>query len=463
MFRFFMRLLRPRAQVITAQAGLSATIFCSLPPCPCAKGFSLLSLAERSHTTIITLLVLCSLTTYSQKTLSYTDKTYEWQIKTVQLYPNIGNPRDYLQPSIVPLEHQMLQLEFDDIQDNRNSYYVKLIHCNFDWTKSTLADLDFLENYNENPITDYTFSINTHARYIHYRYQVPPVKWPGNYLLIVYRDGEVSDLILSKRFMVYANQVVIIKDTQFAGSGTLQRGKQQFNFDVEYGSMEIINPMDNVHVVMRQNYRWDNAKFNPTPNNVNEAVHRLEYRFFDTAQQFDGGNEFRWADFRSLQAPGANTSKINKLVKPYELYLATDAPRTDQFYAQYPDLNGNYLIENLDVGDAPLTGNYLYVNFLLKIPEATEPVYVVGAFNNYQRTDENKMHYNSAGFYESRQFIKQGLYNYQYVTDSKKENTSLEGNHFETENFYEVFVYSRPFRPNADLLVGYYFLQMNQR
>jgi Domain of unknown function (DUF5103) len=440
MIRFFIRLLRPHAPAFTAKAR-----------------------HRFNEVTIITLLGLCSISSYSQKKLSYTDKTYEWQIKTVQLYPNLGGTRDYMQPAIVPLGQQNLMLEFDDIQDNRNSYSVKLIHCNYDWTKSTLADLDFLDNYNENPITDYAFSINTHARYIHYRYQVPPVKWPGNYLLIAYRDGEVSDVILSKRFMVYANQLAVTKDTQFAGSGTLQRGKQQINFDVDYSSMEILNPMDNVHVVMRQNYRWDNAKFNPTPNAVNEAAHRLEYRFFDAAQQFDGDNEFRWADFRSLQAPGANTSKINRLVKPYELYLATDAPRTDQFYAQYPDLNGNYLIENLDVGEATLTGNYLYVNFLLKMPQTTDHVYLVGAFNNYQRTEENLMQYNAGGFYESRQFIKQGLYNYQYITDSKKENSSLEGNHFETENFYEVFVYSRPFRPNADLLVGYYFLQMNAR
>ncbi|MFN7434982.1 MAG: type IX secretion system plug protein domain-containing protein [Bacteroidota bacterium] len=400
---------------------------------------------------------------YSQKTLSLDDRSYEWQIKTVQLYPNLGGPRDYLQPAVVPLERQNLVLEFDDIQDHRNNYYVKLIHCNFDWSKSQLSDLDFFDSFNENPINEYAFSNNTHARYIHYRFVVPPVKLPGNYVLIVYRDGEQSDLILSRRMMVFANQVAINKDTQFAGTGTLQRDKQVFNFDVDYSAMQIINPADNVHVVMRQNFRWDNAKINVAPNYVNEASSRLEYRFLDAANQFDGGNEFRWADFRSLQAPGANTARINRLVKPYELYLATDAPRSDQFYAQYPDLNGMYVIENLDVGEGVLTGDYVYTNFTLKMPQTADLVYMVGAFNNYQRNEDNLMHYNAGGYYESRQFIKQGLYNYQYVVDSKKGANGLEGNHFETENVYEVLVYQRPFRPNADLLVGYYLIPLNGR
>jgi hypothetical protein len=191
----------------------------------------------------------------------------------------------------------------------------------------------------------------------------------------------------------------------------------------------------------------------------------MEYRFFEADKQFDGGNEFRFVDFRSLNAPGQNTGKLNRAVKPHELYVATDGNRSNDVYSQYLDLDGNYLIENLDVGEANLTGDYLFVNFLLKSPKLpNEEIYVVGAFNNYQRTSENKMVYNDAGFYESRQFLKQGLYNYKYAVESNKGLTnSIEGSHFETENVYEVLIYNRPFRPNADLLLGYYLIPINPR
>jgi hypothetical protein len=410
------------------------------------------------------LLVLNPLSAYSQKTLSYTDKTYEPQIKTVRLYPNLGGGRDYLQPASAAIQQQNLVLEFDDLQENRNNYYVKLIHCNYDWTKSSLMDLDFSENYNENPILDYFYSINTHVRYVHYKFQVPPVKLPGNYLLMVYRE-DPAEVILSKRMMIYHNQITLTRDNQFAGSGNLQKGKQQFNFTVDYSDVEILNPLETVHVTIRQNQRWDNAQVNLQPNFIRDNLSKLEYRFLDADKQFDAGNEFRFVDFRSLISPGQNTGKINRSVRPYELYVALDASRGTEFYSQYLDLNGNYVIENLDMGDPALTANYLYVNFMLKSPPlANEEIFVVGAFNNYERMDENKMTYNGAGYYESRQFLKQGLYNYCYQVASRKGTpTSIEGNHFETENVYEVLIYQRPFRPNADLLLGYYLIPVNPR
>ncbi|MFN5549966.1 MAG: hypothetical protein ACK5BJ_12520, partial [Bacteroidota bacterium] len=64
----------------------------------------------------VVFLCLFPLVCSAQKTLSLDDRSYEWQIKTVQLYPNLGGPRDYLQPAVVPLERQNLVLEFDDIQ-----------------------------------------------------------------------------------------------------------------------------------------------------------------------------------------------------------------------------------------------------------------------------------------------------------------------------------------------------------
>lgn len=402
---------------------------------------------------------------FAQKELSLSDKIYEQQIKTVQLYPNIGGAQDFLQPSSTSIQQQNLLLEFDDLQDQRSNYYAKLIHCNYDWTKSQLMDLDFLDNYNEYPFTDYQLSSNTHVRYIHYRFQVPPVKLPGNYVLIVYRD-DINSLVLTRRMMIYDNQIALTKDDQFLGSGTLNREMQQFNFILDYGDIQILNPMETVHVNMRQNQRWDNAKFNIQPSFLRDDQSELEYKSLDDSRQFSGGNEFRFADFRSLTYPGQNTGRINKTARPYELYLAVDAPRDGGAYAQYKDLDGNYIIDNTDYGEPATTGNYLYVNFTLKAEtEYDGDVYVVGKFNDYQRVDENKMRYNtSTHVYESRQFVKQGWYDYQYLVDSKKNSPLIiEGSHYETENVYEITIYNRPFKPNADLLIGYYLVPVNPR
>ena len=66
--------------------------------------------------------------------------------------------------------------------------------------------------------------------------------------------------------------------------------------------------------------------------------------------------------------------------------------------------------------------------------------------------------------YTSRILLKQGWYDYQYVLKSRElPYYHFEGSHFETENYYEIFVYHRPYMPRADLLVGYLRLAKNPR
>ena len=60
--------------------------------------------------------------------------------------------------------------------------------------------------------------------------------------------------------------------------------------------------------------------------------------------------------------------------------------------------------------------------------------------------------------YEAELFLKQGYYNYQYVyiKDGKAQadETMLEGNHWETENDYSIYVYHRKIGTYYDQLVG---------
>lgn len=390
---------------------------------------------------------------------------YEEQVKTVMVYPmgttTIGN----LLPAACPLQQQSLLLAFDDIQETKNNYYARLIHCNYDWSKSSLMDLDFMTEYNEFPINDYQSSSNTHLPYFHYQFPLPRVKLPGNYLLIVYRDGDRSDLILSKRVVIYDNRVNVSSVNQLAGQSNLTASNQQINFLVHYRELGLINPYENIHVVIRQNQRWDNARMDVKPSFLREDISQLEYRFFDQDKQWAAGNEFRFVDFRSLNFPGQNTATINRRQKPFELNVYPDAPRTNQVYSQYRDLNGNYLIENLDTRE-PLNSQYLFVNFSLRTTRLDQAnLYLLGTFNQWQKTEENKLKYNpGTTSYEASIILKQGRYDYIYWLDSPTLPAHyFEGSHFETENLYEVLVYYTSLQPRADLLIGYYTVNVNAR
>ena len=66
------------------------------------------------------------------------------------------------------------------------------------------------------------------------------------------------------------------------------------------------------------------------------------------------------------------------------------------------------------------------------------------------------------GVYEATLFLKQGYYNYSYVSVDAKEKSAnrfsfdnTEGNYTNTENNYTVLVYYRAFGARADELIGY--------
>jgi hypothetical protein len=88
-------------------------------------------------------------------------------------------------------------------------------------------------------------------------------------------------------------------------------------------------------------------------------------------------------------------------------------------------------------------------------------VYVFGELTNYTPDESSRMIFNdSTGAYEKTLLLKQGYYNYSYVTlpDKKQEPVSYEsteGNYWGTENNYMVLVYYRPFGARADELIGY--------
>jgi len=64
----------------------------------------------------------------------------------------------------------------------------------------------------------------------------------------------------------------------------------------------------------------------------------------------------------------------------------------------------------------------------------------------------------SIGSYTCRILIKQGIYNYAFASESAT-NNSLEGNHAQTENQYEVLVYFKKPGQRNDSLVGYQKIQ----
>jgi Domain of unknown function (DUF5103) len=154
---------------------------------------------------------------------------------------------------------------------------------------------------------------------------------------------------------------------------------------------------------------------------------------------------------------------LDKGDETWDITLRGDIDRGREPYIFYPDLNGGYFIENRNFGPElnALTADYLDVHFTLgkKGELDDEDIYLFGAFTDWKIDERFKMTYSAQQqAYEGDVRLKQGFYNYRYVTVIKGfkqfEEASLEGNWFETENEYTALVYYRPFGARYDRIIG---------
>ena len=400
------------------------------------------------------------------------DFIYQENIKTILLYPaayNPDDPRRLIGPAVIPLDgDRPLTLEFDDMTADYRGFRAKLIHCNADWNKSVLNDIEFTYEYNDYPITEFKQSFSTKVPYYHYRFQIPRLKVSGNYVLVVYSERQ-RQVMFTRRFMVYENKVRIAAQARFSQGIREQRTDQQIDFSLDYKGYQVVAPQTDLKVVMRQNFRWDKAKSDFKPTNVRPFDSVLEYQFFNLENTFPGGNEFRYFDSRTLSARGFGVYELERLSEFTRLILSPDKPRAYGAYIQMDDLNGQYIVDQRESGMGSDEADYTPVVFTLKMPEiANAAVYVNGSFHLWLLDDLNRMNYNAdLQAYQAVILLKQGVVNYDYTVVQGSANQAdealIEGNFAATENDYDILVYNRPPAARADKLVGYRTVECNRR
>ncbi|WP_345073544.1 DUF5103 domain-containing protein [Hymenobacter fastidiosus] len=404
---------------------------------------------------------------FADKTIRYEDHVYNPDVRSVQCYVATGQPTEVFQPPVVPLgQGQPVTLEFDLLGASSQRFIAKLVHCDANWQPSVLTDMQFLSEINEFLITDYRTGVGTKVPYYHYRMQMPRVKLSGNYLLMVQSAGGVP--VLSRRVLVYENQVEVSLRQGIPVAGAERYTLQQVDFSIGYGGINLVNPAQEVKVLLRQNFRWDNAKGNLRPTFVRDAERRLDYQYFSFENAFAAGNEFRFFDLRSLRVMGAGMAQLDPNASPRAVLLTTEATRSGQAYSQYDDINGQRVFENREYGSGATNGDYANVTFQLRAEQqAPGPVYVLGALTDWKLRDEFRMTYDpETQQYSTRVLLKQGYYNYTYVVakpGAAPDNVYFEGSHQETENQYDLLVYYRPPGTRADLLIGYQTITVNGR
>ncbi len=370
---------------------------------------------------------------------------------------------DELALPVVELDgDQRLLISFDEMSYEPQSYNFKIVHCNADWTTSSLSEVDFIDGFYDGIIGDYTLATNTTALYTHYWFSVPNddlrLKVSGNYAVLIAKNNDFDHLSAVACFSVVESLVGVTGSVRGNTDIELVRRYQQLDFELNTSGYEVRDPFSELKVTVRQNRRTDNAVTNlkPTYTSLNTQSYKNNRSLI-----FEGGNQYRSIDFSSEYTYGEGIERIVFEQGDFQVLLSPEGPRAQRGLTQGDDADGNYLINRQNNDDSDSEGDYMWVHFMLPMddPFFEGSVYILGDMMGNQLDTTSRMEYNfNLKAYTKSLYLKQGGYNFQYIYLQKGEKKGslqpIEGSFWQTENEYTIYVYHRPWGERYDKLVA---------
>lgn len=389
----------------------------------------------------------------------FMNKSHLESIHTVLLHPQ---ENELLEPIIHLNSQEKLILSFDDLDQSPKNLFYTLIHCNSKWQPSDLFKTEYLQGFDKEYIDSPQSSYNTIQYYSHYRTTIPsqnmkPI-YSGNYVIHVFDEENPEEVILSKRMYIIDNRVKVSGNVKRATDLDQRNYQHEIDFNLNHSGFTINDPFNDIKVIISQNNRWDNEIDYLQPNFVNNGQLIYDQEDFNL---FDGGNEYRFFDIKSLRYLSERLANISFENDTNVVMLRNDLKRSFQTYSSLRDINGKKLIKVQEGTNSETEADYALVKFTLPYDRKIThgDLYVFGHISDYNFLPSHKMTFNSESKrYQTEIYLKQGYYNYEYILkkyDGENLSRFIEGTHYETINDYFIYIYYRPLGSDYEQLVGY--------
>ena len=379
--------------------------------------------------------------------------TPPYYIKTVKL----DDGKQPVSSPIIQLGHR-INFSFDDLQADEKEYSYNILRFDENWQPSILNESEYIDGFASNIITDITSSSGTLQSYTHYHLTLPNddtrILLSGNYLLQVLDDDE--NVVFSKPFILYQKDLNVGVQVKWATDVQLKDRMQFIDFSLYVSGYTIQNESENLLVKIFQN------------NNINHSIDFRKPTFYKGAEWayhyphkalFEGLNEFRRFECKDVRGYNYGVSYKELTDKLYDFYTYTALPRTH--YSYYKDIDGCYILNSVQAyDDVNSEAEFVKVHFTYQGDlNAGKSIYVIGRFNDFTADETSRLTLNDeTGVYENVQLLKQGYYDYMFVTKNasgQMDQTAIEGSFAETENIYTVLVYYKAPGARYTKVIGY--------
>lgn len=345
-------------------------------------------------------------------------------------------------------------VEFDIQSSTIPNTYVKLVHCNADWTEDSNGFLN--DAMNRSSLADWSVA-PLRSTYYSYRGTVTipnpqlQLRFAGNWKVVVYDMDSDVPLGETRIFVVdpQAQSEINFMTDFYEPSHKVSSIALTLEAIVRAGHSQVIDP--NVHTtVFYRNHRW----YEPFICSTKRFDTKYPYHVAThVVGVFPGGKAFRIGPL-----PAENEHRILDLTnlaqypstgQPVRMPLS-DLPRNGMFIERSND--GALITTTVSQSD----DEYVPVEILLDPspgPPSTNDVFLAGSFNNWKPDKNWQMYYDEQfNLYRLRQWFRRGVHDYLYATGTLNIDTDevsncsfeeFEGNTASNSNSFVAFTYAR--------------------
>jgi hypothetical protein len=373
-------------------------------------------------------------------------------VRTVQLYPT-GQEGDL--PFIELGGERTLALEFDLISARGRPLSAYFYHADRIWRRD-LSPSEYLESFQHDDVSDYSISSGTQVPYIHYEYEFPndAIQFliSGNYIVRVTEQGDEEAVLFERAFFVTEQSAALefVTDMVIVGDG--YPSTQPIAFLQPPSGIQ--GNVFDYNVCFVRNGRFDMARCSDRPSLMNQP--ELQF-YLEPEYSFEPEGAPYFLDLSNLRS-SVSIAASDFVQSPYRIDLEPD-------YARFGGtgfsrlLTGQTVVSGaVQMADADIRAEYVLTRFSYVPPDERRiggEVILTGSFNDWRYDPANQLTWvPEEGRYEVDVLIKQGQYEYRYLTRDRRTVRSLRGNMPRSENQYAAMVYYDDVSLSTDRLIA---------
>lgn len=357
--------------------------------------------------------------------------------------------------------NRQIEISFDMLEPNEEDVRYRVVHCDRNWEADDLSELDYADGFMPARVEHRYPSWNTRTNYWHYSVTFPNddirLLLSGNYAVVFHTEDDPEKPLAVATFSVTEQNAVVSGEVSPNTDIGYLAFHQQLTLALSWSQQHLpwIDPTNEVTLAVTQNRQAHTRRLITAPSRIEPS--RAWYEHLRPLI-FEAGNNWRRFEFVDEHYVTIGVEALSYHPPYYYVLLNRDESKAQAHYTYDQDQEGRFLIAARGADNADLEAEYFWAQWTLDIPQTLTPIYLTGDFLYGNLSSDTQMEWDpEQGVYHYEHLLKQGAYNYQYVTspDGIHLTTSqIEGNHYEAENEYEVYVYYRPTGGRYDRLLS---------